>query len=196
MRLAPGADEFLQDLGYEEPTVSSAYQRLVRLQSQENHEEFQERMVSKLLSQLLSREERSRRQSERRTRIFELHPRSGIRQGDSLSPLLFDVITAFLIYDIKSLHVDVQILLYVTQIEATATGASDCRPSGGTVFRFTCPGRGGGGIDGQGCPLVGLSVWWCARNWFQVLFVVYWPVCRQMALFIWMTFSLLPNNLR
>ena len=135
---------FLQDLGYEEPTVSSAYQRLVQLQSQENHEEFQERMVSKLRSQLLSREERSRRQSERRTRIFELHPRSGIRQGDPLSPLLFDVITVFLIYDIKSLHVDVQILLYVTQIEATATGASDCRPSGGTVFRFTCLGRGGG----------------------------------------------------
>ena len=57
-------------------------------------------------------------------------------------------------------------------------------------------GGGGGGIDGQGCPLVGLSVWWCARNWFQVLFVVYWPVCRQMALFIWMTFSLLPDDLR
>ena len=72
MWLAPGAVEFLQDLGYEEPTVSSAYQRLVRLQSQEQHEEFQERMVSKLRSQLLSREERSRRQSERRTRIFEL----------------------------------------------------------------------------------------------------------------------------
>ena len=116
VRLAPGADEFLQDLGYEEPTVSSAYQRLVRLQSQENHEEFQERMVSKLRSQLLSREERSRRQSERPTRIFELHPRSGIRHGDLLSPLLFDVITVFLIYDIKSLHVDVQILLYADDI--------------------------------------------------------------------------------
>ena len=116
LRLAPGADEFLQDLGYEEPTVSSAYQQLVRLQSQDNHEEFQERMVSKLRSQLLSREERSRRQSERRTRIFERHPRSGIRQGDPLSPLLFDVITVFLIYDIKSLHVDVQILLYADDI--------------------------------------------------------------------------------
>ena len=69
----------------------------------------------------------------------------GSGKGDSLSPLLFEVITVFLIYDIKSLHVDVQILLYVTQIEATATGASDCRPSGGTVFRFTCLGRGGGG---------------------------------------------------
>ena len=72
VRLAPGAGEFLQDLGYEEPTVSAAYQRLVRLMSQEKHEEFQERMVSKLRSQLLPREERSRRQSERRTRIFEL----------------------------------------------------------------------------------------------------------------------------
>ena len=40
VRLAPGASEFLQDLGYEEPTVSAAYQRLVRLQSQEKHKEF------------------------------------------------------------------------------------------------------------------------------------------------------------
>ena len=77
VRLAPGAGEFLQDLGYEEPTVSAAYQRLVRLQSQEKHEEFQERMVSKLRSQLLPREERSRRQSERRTRIFQLVRPSG-----------------------------------------------------------------------------------------------------------------------
>ena len=55
VRLAPGANEFLQDLGYEKPTVSSAYQRLVRLKPQEKHEEFQERMVSKLRSQLLPR---------------------------------------------------------------------------------------------------------------------------------------------
>ena len=71
VQLAPGATDFLQDLGYEEPTVSSAYQRLVRLQSQVKHEEFQERMVSKLRSQQ-PREERSRQQSERRIRIFEL----------------------------------------------------------------------------------------------------------------------------
>ena len=28
----------------------------------------------------------------------------------------------------------------------------------------------------------------CASQMFQVLFVVCWPVCRQMVLFIWMTF--------
>ena len=43
----------------------------------------------------------------------ELHPRSGIQQGDPLSPLLFNIVTIFLIYDFRLLLIDVHILFYV-----------------------------------------------------------------------------------
>ena len=72
LRLAHGAWEFLQDLGYEEPTVALAYQRLVRLQAQQEHEAFRDKMVERLRSQLQPREVRSRQMAERKKRIHEL----------------------------------------------------------------------------------------------------------------------------
>ena len=72
LRLAHGAWEFLQDLGYEEPTVALAYQRLVRLQAQQEHEAFQEKMVERLRSQLQPPEVRSWQLAERKKRIHEL----------------------------------------------------------------------------------------------------------------------------
>ena len=63
LRLAHGAWEFLQDLGYEEPTVALAEQE---------HEAFQEEMVQRLRSQLQPREVRSRQMAERKKRIHEL----------------------------------------------------------------------------------------------------------------------------
>ena len=71
-RLALGAWEFLQDLCYEEPTVASAYQRLVRLQSQEQREVFEEKMFSRLRAQLQPKEVRAQHMAERRKRIHEM----------------------------------------------------------------------------------------------------------------------------
>ena len=71
-RLALGAWEFLEDLGYEEPTVASAYQRLVRLQSQEQREVFEEKMFSRLRAQLQAKEVRTQQMAERRKRIHEM----------------------------------------------------------------------------------------------------------------------------
>ena len=72
LRLAHGAWEFLQDLGYQEPTVAPAYQRLVQLQAQQEHETFEEKMMERLRSQLQPREVRSRQMAERKKRIHEL----------------------------------------------------------------------------------------------------------------------------
>ena len=43
---------------------------------------------------------------------MELRPGSRIRQGDPLSPLLFDVITILLVFDLERLPVEVLVLLY------------------------------------------------------------------------------------
>ena len=72
LRLAPGAWEFLRDLGYEETSIALAYQRLVRLQAQEKQEEFEERMLTRLRAQLQPQEARAKEASERRKRVHEM----------------------------------------------------------------------------------------------------------------------------
>ena len=47
---------------------------------------------------------------------IRLRPKSGIRQVDPRSRLFFDVATVLLIFDIKSLKVELSLLLYVDDL--------------------------------------------------------------------------------